>query len=458
MKTKKHILILITILFIQTFLLIKFLSAKSIFEILLPDTNHHFISNKDKQFSALLEGNYFDYFYTSNSLGEKHFCYMQNLLYQNKFYTNDYELSIRFQKLKNKFYTNNLSDISDCFNVSYNSPKLSIGVSKNFNRLKIYGEASYSTRPGGSLSVNFPLKNNKISFKSSLNPIEYKVNYDIQDIDGQIPLSVYIYHNQVGMSFRKFSFQTSFSPLIPIKKQGHFSNKIYGFITEGKLTYKYHRFNPFLQFHYGNISAKLKYKGDDYGYLDHLQFYHYLFCLKLKFYRNHQISSGITGIKTWINPETYFDIWPFTYWDIFLASRTRLKKFDNTLNLPFTSFNFIFPFNIKGVMTSTTCSIGYYHFLFEGNIIYKERYFIIYPVMFGYKTKRLEISPDIDGIFRINVNSSLQYGNFQLSIIANQLIPIDFSKVSKAPSPEEDKIKEKERGGTHISIQIGYNF
>ncbi len=458
MKTKKHILILITILFIQIFLLVKFLSAQSIFEMLLPDTNHHFISNKDKQFSALLGGNYFDYFHISNSLGEKHFLYAKNYIYQDRFYNNNYELSLSFQKSTNKFYTNNLSDINDCFNISYESPKLSIGVSKNFNRLQIYGDVSYSTKPGGSLHFIIPLKTGRFSFKSSLKPLDYKLNYDVQTADGYIPLSVYLFHNQVSLSIRKFRFQTSVLPLLPIKRQGHFSNQIYGFITGGELNYEFHRLNSSLQFHYGNISAKLKYKGDNYGYLDHLQFYHYLVCSKVRFYKNQHFSLGITGMKTWIKPGTYFDIWPFTYWDVFLASRTRLKKFDNTLNLPFISINSIFPFYIKELRASVSCAIGYYHFLLESDIIYKERYFIIYPIMFGYKTKRLEISPDIDGIFRINVNSSLQYRNFQLSIIANQLIPIDFSKVSKAPSPGEDKIKKKEKGGTHISVSLGYNF
>ena len=136
-----------------------------------------------------------------------------------------------------------------------------------------------------------------------------------------------------------------------------------------------------VEYSYNNIAASLKYKGNEQSHIDNLHHNYYLISSQIDLNKKYKLSLGITGIKTRINTGSYLDIWPFTYWDIFLQSRTRLKKFDNSLHLPFTALNCLYTLDKVKIKSKTSFELGYYHILFTDDIIFKERYTILYPIL-----------------------------------------------------------------------------
>ncbi len=432
--------------------------AQSIFDLFIQQNNQKAVSIGDKKLSFFVDGNYYDCFHISNSSGAKQYLYQKNQSYHAHYYSNNYEYSAYARLPDDKFYVNNIKDIDDHFSVNYNYPEYEINVKKRSSKYQIDLGLLYSLKLGGKIKATIPIKGYNLGLASSYKLIKYRLDYNIQGRGGEIPFPYFFNKNTISFSNSKFSFNTTYSPIIPTTETGNFSSRIYGYNFTNRLTYKFKIINNIIEYSYNNIAASLKYKGDEYSYIDNLHHNYYLISSRINLNEKYKLSLGITGIKTWINTGSYLDIWPFTHWDIFLQSRTRLKKFDNRLHLPFTSLNYSYTLDKVKIKSKTSFDLGYYHIFFTTDSIYKERYTILYPIYFGYKTKLLDMSTDINGILKLKIDSSWFYKNYKLTVFLNQLIPIDFSELNfrKKSKPDEEGVYESRRGGTNLWISLGY--
>ncbi|KPK95924.1 hypothetical protein AMJ80_02855 [bacterium SM23_31] len=449
--------------FLISILLVTFCSplyAQSIFDLITSKSNQNVILPDGKRLLLLVDGNYYDYFNFSNSSGQKHYLYNKNKNYHAHFFRNNYRISGFIRMPEQEYYVNNLENIDDSFLITSNYPEYEFNVKKRNSKYQIGIGILYSIRLGGNLQVIIPIKGYNIGLASSYKLKKYKFAYNVQGFYGEIPFLYYFNNNSLSFTGSQFSFQTTYSSIIPTHKKGDYNNKIRGYISTNKVIYTFKNVKNVFEYTHANIAANLNYKNEEYSYLDNVYYNHYIAYSQISMSEKFKLSIGVTGIKTRIKSESYFDIWPFTYWDVFLQSRTRLKKFNNSLHLPFIVMNYLYSLNKTKIKSDTSFELGYYHKFFTSDIIYKERYPVFYPIFFGYKTKTWDISPDIDGILRLKVDSSWQYKNYNLTILLSQLIPVDFSKLKykRKAGQKVEVIAEKKRGGTNVWISIGYSF
>ena len=290
------------------------------------------------------------------------------------------------------------------------------------------------------------------NFDISAQYVKNKMKYDIDEFNGKIPISYF--QSQLNLKYKNLKMELG--SLSGEESDGNYDNNINGFSTglSCNLTYKNLLFNA--QGNYSNFSADLQKDNSIFCELNGFQLLQYSCSGRYYLHSHNSISSGIIGIATWQRERSFLDAEPFiNYYSLFFGSKTFIKKMNFNAVLPYISYEQQFRYQ----MINFNAALNYYHLFTNSDIVYTERKWLIPGIWPDDSTKHsLELVPDIDGILRLNFHADVAYRNFIFGIVANQLLPVDYSKITKPVEPTPDKIKITEHGGTSITLTVGYLF
>jgi len=359
----------------------------------------------------------------------------------------NYQLDISYHYDRLEGFTNQLDSLTGRLRLQYHNRKISTQISRDFFYGRLHLGASYNDYWGAGIGY----KTSDRGFNIEVSPYSGFLFGQVENSQGRVPLAAY------AISGRLFYKNTAlqYQRIAPLHPDTSYQNDIYGDIffaeTHFQLPWQLKMSSTAA---YGNIRAYLNYLHNAYGYLDHFRYFFYSLQFNRTFYENNQISIGNTAFYGWSGKESYLEIWPFNYWSQLLASKTRITRTDVKLNLPFFEYRKDLNYKRKNVFVSGRFRFRWSQLIFGNTFIYKERYFIVYPVLIGYNTYSYSINPKTDGLLLLNGQLETTYKKFKAIWIMSQLLPVDFSRLHKSTdfSGNGDQIS----GGFRVSVSVYY--
>lgn len=287
-----------------------------------------------------------------------------------------------------------------------------------------------------------------------------ELSYQIGAESGAIPFAWNLVQAKLEGRLGAFQRRAELYGIFPGKGDSLFDNRIQGLAV----TYDLQRqikdnYLARLSSYYGITQARLNYREEEYGKLDKLQMAYLGLGVKRQgdsFDASLKLHTCLTGS----GDDTYFDIWPFTYWDTFLASRTRLKKLQMYLISPEISSTWKWgqhPGKLHGSL-----GLSYNHLFHHEDVIHKNRIVILYPFFYGYETFRYDWHDELDAVVRIplKLGYRLSQGSIELSLL--QVLPFRWSQLfaggGDSGPGEPDENKAFEWGGLSCALQLNLLF
>lgn len=285
------------------------------------------------------------------------------------------------------------------------------------------------------------------------------IDYYVNNADGNIPFNWFQLKVKAALKGEKQSLRLVYNGTFPTWKEHGFDNRLHIDALSLTACRNLTRKAALLaEAHYKYGYAKLLYNDEIYGRLEHLNNVYSSLWLEQQLSGSASCRLGTRFYYNSCGENSYFDIWPFAYWDVFLAHRTRLKQVDALAGMPFAriSYNKIW----ETASGSFTADLGleYNHYLHSEDIVIRNRRVIMYPFLFSYDTDYYEIGNKTDGFFFLPISLTWQQWGFAASITLQQLIPIDWKILteSSGPSGPADSDKLQETGGTSIGFYLNY--
>jgi len=163
------------------------------------------------------------------------------------------------------------------------------------------------------------------------------------------------------------------------------------------------------------------------------------------------------------NPEdAFFDIWPFTVWDLFLAKRYRIFNLDKTLDIWYLSLGTIYDWHqfraeLRGQWEWWNDS---------GGVDWGERVPILYPFFFKYEYYFNDWNLSKKYLIQLEPLLSCRIGErMSVTIEARMMVPLGTEKEqvptttpSPPPGPSEPAASKKEHGGLSGRISFIYSL
>jgi hypothetical protein len=288
-------------------------------------------------------------------------------------------------------------------------------------------------------------------------PGSSEIGYDIQGNDGRIPF------RWLGLGFRTgvssprqaTGFRTVY--LAPKTESGNFRNRIWS----GAYFLEHHRsLSDVVEMGgglgYTTFRANLRYRGDFYGKIDHWETYRASMWAGWRPHPTVTCFAGAKGFANRVRDDSYFDIWPFTFMDVFLDSRTRLKNADALSYSPFVRADWTEEFMFGVGACQVKAGVEYDHLIHSEDIVVKERYYTLFPFFFDYETTRYDFAGRIDGYFVLPLGLGVSWKAWRAECAVQQVIPVDWSDVNprKATTHGPHKASTGESGGTWARLTV----
>jgi hypothetical protein len=430
--------------------------------------NQIFINN-----NVVADSNYFytDYqlfsnYYYSNSSGEKKYWYNSKAEFGSSFLYDKYKFGIKYTKAYNDLYYKDISKSVEKINLYRIRHTLDLDVDYIYNNhLTVGSGLIISDRQGFKWGMKYDSGRWKSEFEGNIHYDGWQTDYIVDYNTDNFIFSYYALESKIKIRYSflqcEFKYQKTFTADSERDITNSIDGDIYNLNTDLEIS-KY-KFNA--QAGYGFINAVMRFKGTEFARLDHLGFWKLKSEIEYQYNKNNYFAVGIDFWETYIGNNSYFDIWPFTYWDVVLASRTRLKQFENEFYLPYVNYNSVFKFSIFNLNQKLNSQITYQQIISNSDIVYKERYYVLYPLLTGYKTHYMPFNQEIDGIFLLGFNWILNIRtNLKLNLQSSQLIPINWSELFDIKegvdinSSESTSRKIKEWGGNYLKGELVYYF
>ena len=404
---------------------------------------------------------YCDYLDLRRSNGERQYAFSRTRFYRSESRLGDFGLSAEYRQRDTHFFLNNLDRVNDYFEYRHRSEELSVKVWRGSKQDNVYAAVGYNGRIGGALGFSRPLGKGTLRVSTAIESHDSRFSYDVHGAAGSIPIGFQLLRAEIDFRASKTSLNLGYRRMLPDRSDGPFCTKIKGHVAGLDLSRRLgERSTLHATVRYGDIWAHLSYGGEAYGYLDDLQGLAYLAEGEVLVASAHRLVLGVAGLSAWVGDGSHFDIWPFTYWDAFLARRTRLDEFDLDVIMPFMAYRSTYERRLGRLGLEIRPALAYYHLILGSDIRYRERYFVLYPFIMDYRPKTLDVGTAVDGIVRLALKSRARFGGLTADLTASQLIPVDFARSrAAAGNPDsEGGIPTRERGGFHLAASLGYNF
>ncbi len=344
-------------------------------------------------------------------------------------------------------FSNDLDSLSGHMRLYYRNRGIRATVTQNLFTGKLKLSASYNDYWGG--GIGFVTSGYGCQIKAS--PFSGYFLGKVESSRGKVPLALYAY--SVTAWYKKDAFK--YQRLAPLYPDTSYQNDMYGDVFSGETHFSLPwQVNMDISATYGSLRAYLNYLHNSYGYLDHYRFFYYSMAFRRNFYEKNRISIGNSGSYGWSGKESFFEIWPFNYWSQLLASKTRITKTDMQLNLPFIEYMRYLRFQNEYFNLSGKMRIRWTQLIQKNSFIYKERYFIVYPVLIGYNPYTYSVKTGIDGFFLLYGRLESTLKKWKASVEIMQLLPVSFKNLQK----ENDFLGNGSQtsGGFWVSVLLQY--
>ncbi len=372
-----------------------------------------------------------------------------------------FKYDIELRNRKEEYYFNNLSEIRD--NLSFNADNTHIAcvvrMEKNDKNYKLGG--LFSEKPGIIAGFSKNWNKNALNIDYKLMYSKHQFEYGIQSVNDRMHFNWYRSEANIDFKLEKHVFFTSLTTYLPDNQNDNFTYEIKGY--ELRYGYQYNtaellKISSCLL--HKRISVDLFSSGNKYAHLDNFRLSK--INIEVEYFKHDNVvyAIGMNYYKTRIGEESFFDIWPFTFWDVFMCSRTRLKKMDVDVFIPHAGFSRELTHEISGFVFNHTFSSFYNHLFVNYDIIYKERYFVLYPIITAYRTKEFKFSKIPDGVVDVKYKLSVNHKKLTFNIYFAQLVPVDFSSLKdiKDDSDISNSGKSKTWGGFSAGLIMSYNL
>ncbi len=362
---------------------------------------------------------------------------------------NKYQLAVSYRDYRLESFANHLDTLSGRLRFQYRNRAIKAKLSQNLFNGRLYLSALYNDFWGAGIGF----ETSDYGFNIDVSPYSGVFAGQVENSGGNVPLAAYsilarIFYQNTAVCYRR---------LAPLHPDSSYQNNIYGDIVSAETSISLPwQLELSMDASYGNIRAYLNYRHNPYGYLDHFQFFYYSFLIKRVFYENNQLSLGNNGFYGWSGQNSYLEIWPFNYWSQLMASKTRFTKTDMELNLPFIEYIKHLDFKRRNKGLAAGFRIRWSQFLFRNKFIYKERYFILYPVLIGYTTYPYSFKPDIDALLLLNGQVEGTFNELKIRGEISQLLPVRFKNLNK--TTDFAGTSSREYGGFWVSLSLQYEF
>jgi hypothetical protein len=291
-----------------------------------------------------------------------------------------------------------------------------------------------------------------------LNQQRAEVNYEIATDSGTIPFKWLFAELATGAASSTCSAELTLSAFIPIAQDSLYDNSLSSY--QAAIGYEAQlcdRFRANLSANYLHSSARLRYKGDLYGKLDQLNLLSS--SMAISHDTNHiSCKLGLNTYHSRLGEDSYFDIWPFSAWDAFLAHRTRIKRFDLDSLSPFVGIHYQRKAEHTAGVSFTLGSTYNHHFGTESLLI-RNRRVVLYPFLFSYEDLDFELMDRIDAHLQLNLGLSYSSGASAVKLDLTQLAPIKWDKIKDIDlDPGPSATKTRQWGGTSLSLSLSLGF
>jgi hypothetical protein len=403
-------------------------------------------------------GDYFDYLNVSKPSGERRYAFSRSGYWRSVSGQDEYRLVIEYRESEDVMFLNGLDEIDDYFRVRREQHELTLGLETGDGSRGKHAFVTIDNRIGGGAGLKTRLINRDVSLGVEVKPSTAGWEHRVGAASGTIPLSYYSFKTSAGLSTGRLDIDTGLSRLFPVRKEEPFHTSIEGYLIEADLGYGWGKTSRFTaRGQYTDASAEFLYDGSSYGYVTGFRVLTYDVEQAWSLAPHHRVSVGVTGLSTRLGDRSYFDIWPFTYWDAFMNYRTRPDHLAADLHMPYVGYRCDLGYDRGALRTRNRLDLTYYHLLVDSNIAYKERYFVLWPVLMAYKPTHVEVDGVPDGLVRLRLGSSLKYGRLSANVTLSQLVPIRFGHLqASGGGGGGGGIGEDRHGGFYASLSVAY--
>lgn len=413
----------------------------------------------------------FSNYYYSDNLGEKRYWFNSVSDIEFCYQKGESKFGVKYNQYDNEFYYQNKRDELNKIDIRRFTQKTDFDYSYNFsNRFSIGSGLILTDKPGLKWAMKYDFGEVNSKFTGNLYSDKWLISYDVKSSQQSFTFDYLTLENKIEFNYSWLNCEFSHKRLFSDKQNSSFTNTINANGYDLKTNLYMSDYNFYIQGSFNQLDAAMFYGKERFAFIDHLRIWNIKSGFEYKLNQNHYLALGCNYVGTSIGNDSYLDIWPFTYWDIFLAYRTRIKQFDNKIYLPYIAYRSEFEFSLLNFKQHFNSKISYNQFYSNSSIVYKERYYTLFPLT-GYTTSILRITPDIDGMFSISADLAVEISTrFSLSLQSSQLIPVDWNELfSMNKNSDADggssetnsgllNNTAKEWGGNYLKIELLYFF
>ncbi len=367
------------------------------------------------------------------------------------------DISYRRNMLNGKI--DNLAEMKDAVQFKYTEESTKISGLTKLGKSLVTVSVFAGYTPGLELSFQRQFGNFLCKGLASYLEDQANISYDVKNDDGAIPFnwSKQTFEGNISTDKTKSGIRYTF--WLPGAGIDQFDNRLYLQDMLIQNTFELTKtIQTSLSARYREFSGKLIYSEGIYSKIDNLQMMDFHFSIKKQ--STHSVFTfGSDYYQTWSGSDSYFDIWPFTAWDMFLASRTRLKQLNIDCLVPEVCYEYSNLIRIGNVEISYRLGSEYHHIFHQEEIEIKNRVVVLYPFLFGYDTYHYQVK-NLDGYFVIPLKSDIYAGHFTITAKVTQMIPIHWKTAMQTPSSHEPSAanKKSEWGGTFYGLTISFPY
>ncbi len=452
------------------------LHGQSFFTLLYPQNENHYESNDYTHGYLRYNYTHYNVFTVKSSTNEnQHFhLHSQSIDALIKYPVSPGQL-LQFEasyiKPEHELYTDNLYDKDDYLKITRDKNQYQSRITYMYKNYFISGGFGYTHGYSYEFSIGMVIWRGILAFRYSQDIYHYDFMYSVQDESGIIQLDFSSDTYSAYYKNKFFDINGYYKKIYPIKHKDRIHSVIDGESIGLKSIFSYNQFKFACEYDEGIVNTELYDDKSPFALMDNFSFKHYVFSgqYTLKYIT---VKSGVTGFKAEIGDKSYIEIWPFTFWDIFLASKTRLEKMEIEIMMPFGQTEFHYSVKTKKIYVHTGLTMSYYHLYFNNSTIISEKKWDVYPLVSHYESREIEFDPQIDGLSQIKGHITFKYLHIELSCFASQIIPIDFSTIQKkvnslgkksdenksvssmASHSGEERSKKEITGGTFFRVYV----
>lgn len=362
------------------------------------------------------------------------YSYMHNLASYSDNSTNPNYIALK--QTTNYFKTNIAYETSD---------KLLVGIG-----------LSYSGKIGASAFLKSKFDFGIINFNSELKYNNLSIGYEIKNMQETIPLNSYILSNRLNFSNDNFTLWFGYNQYFEDNSTDNFSTNISGFAIPFIFLYRNNNLSISGSFNFSEISAKLKKNKIEYGYIDKLSSIYSDAKIDYKI-NNYDFGIGTMYYKVSAGDNTYIDAWPFNMYDVFLVTRIRINEFKNSVILPYV-FSAYTLNGLSNADDKLNIRVVYNFTSYSNTNLYRERYPVMYPLLFAYRDKELNINNSVDAIVDLYLKYEYKFNYFNSKLELCQSIPLDYSKIKiktrESATHSSSNNSQSVWGGTYIKFNL----